>query len=247
MNICYDCSTDELSVEDEQELHYSEEFETDSESSDISEVEYLCWSQPPEKYKGKQVISILPQLKYFCRYKKNVGQTSSLPVPEFDPAAEQSFLKKMVKTNNILYIPVLVQVKNSWIDLDAFIDTDGSNNLARPSLFKGLWKPLQNILISETVGGTVNLTHYVDNISSKLGGKIIKVSAIQHYDPSASLFLGMPFINSIFPVTISKDKVIFNFKKQAISAPRLKFAYLEVRRESPKKTNTRKPKIDSRD
>ena len=88
-------------------------------------------------------------------------------VLEFDPLAEQNFLKKMLKTNNLLDIPVSVQVKNSWIDLDAFIDTSGSNNLARPLLFNGLWKPLQNILISETIGGTVNLTHYVDNISLK--------------------------------------------------------------------------------
>lgn len=170
-----------------------------------------------------------------------------MTVPEFDPPAEQTFLKKMLKTNNLLYIPVSMQVKNSWIDLDAFIDTGGSNNLARPSLFKGLWKPLQNILISKTIGGTVNLTHYVDNISLKISCNIVKISAIQHYNPSASLILGMPFINSIFPMTISEDKVIFNFKKQAISIPRLKFVDSEVIRESQKKTNTRKPKNDSKD
>lgn len=47
-------------------------------------------------------------------------------------------LKKMVKTDNLLYIPVEVQVKGEWINVDAFIDTGGSNNLARTSLFKGL-------------------------------------------------------------------------------------------------------------
>jgi len=83
-----------------------------------------------------------------------------VPVPEFDPKAEQNFLKKMVKTNNILHILIFVQVKRNWVDIDAFIDTGGSNNLARPSLFKELRKPLQNILISETLRGTVYLTHY---------------------------------------------------------------------------------------
>lgn len=140
-----------------------------------------------------------------------------------------------------------MQVKNSWINLDAFIDTGCSNNLARPLFFKGLWKALQNILILETIGGTVNLTHYVDNISLKISGKIVKIPIIQHYDPSASLIMGMPFINSVFPVTISEDKVIFDFKKQAISFLRLKFADSEVRRESQKKTSTRKPKNDSKD
>jgi len=125
---------------------------------------------------------------------------------------ESSFLKRIVKTNNLLYIPVEVQVKGEWITVDAFIDTGGSNNLARPSLFKGLWKPLQNILISETIGGSVNLTHYVDNISLKVGGSIVKFSAIQHYDAYASLFLGMPFINFVFPITIGGDKVILNIK-----------------------------------
>jgi len=135
-----------------------------------------------------------------------------MPIPQFDPDAELSLLKKMVKTNNLLYILVSVQVKNSWID-DAFIDTGGSNNLAKPSLFIGMWKPLQNILVSETFVGTVNLTHYVDNISMKVGGSIVKISAIQHYDPSASLFLGMLFINLVLSVTISEDKVIINLKK----------------------------------
>jgi len=136
-----------------------------------------------------------------------------MPVPEYDPPTEQSLLTKMLKTNNLLYIPVSVQVKNSWLDLDAFIDTGGSNTLARPSLFKGLWKPLQNILISETIGSIVNLTYYVDNVSLNVGGKIVKISTIQYYDPSASLILGMLFINSVLPITISEDKVILNFKK----------------------------------
>ena len=114
-------------------------------------------------------------------------------------------------------------------------------NLARPSLFKGLWKPLQNILISETIGESVNLTHYVDNVSLKIGGSIVKFSAVQHYDTSASLFLGMPFINSVLPVNISEDKFIFNIKKKKISVPRLTLANSEARKEnSQKKAGTRR-------
>jgi len=137
-----------------------------------------------------------------------------LPVPTSVNLDESSFLKKIVKTNNLLYIPVEVKVKGEWIIVDAFIDTGGSNNLAHPSLFKGLWKPLQNILISETIGGSINLTHYVDNVSLRVRGSIVKIYAIQHYDTSTSLFLGMPFINSVFPVTISDDKVILNIKRR---------------------------------
>jgi len=127
-------------------------------------------------------VALLPQINSFCPYEKKIGHTSSMTVLEFDLEVEHNFLNKMVKTNNLLYIPVSMQVKNNWIDLDAFIDTGGSNNLVRPSLFKGLWKPLQNILISEMVGGTINLTHYVDNVSLKVGGKIVKIPAIEHYD-----------------------------------------------------------------
>lgn len=109
-----------------------------------------------------------------------------------------------------------------------------------------MWKPLQNILVSETVGGTVNLSHYVDNISLKVGGSVVKISAIQRYDPSASLFLGMPFINSILPVTISEDKLIINLKKKAIFVPRLQFADSEARKEnSQRKVGARKPQNDS--
>lgn len=39
MNICYDCSTNEFSIQDEEEeLHYSEEFETDTDSDETSEL-----------------------------------------------------------------------------------------------------------------------------------------------------------------------------------------------------------------
>lgn len=68
--------------------------------------------------------------------------------------------------------------------------------------------------MSETVGGSVQLTHYVDNIPLKVGGSIVKISAIQHFDPSASLMLGMPFINYVLPVTINEDKLIINLKRK---------------------------------
>lgn len=52
MNICYDCSINEFSVEDEEEeLHYSEEFETDTDNVENSETESLCWYPPPDKNK----------------------------------------------------------------------------------------------------------------------------------------------------------------------------------------------------
>jgi len=77
---------------------------------------------------------------------------------------------------------------------------------------------------------------------------IIKISAIQHYDPSASLMLGMPFINSVLPVTINQDKLIINLKKKAISVPRLSIANSEARQEnSQKRVGTRKPVKDSDD
>ena len=135
---------------------------------------------------------------------------TSLLKPEINRIEENTLLKKIVKTNSLIYITVQVQVKNEWISVDAFIDTSGSNNLARPYWFKSLWKPLENILVSKTIRGSVSLTHYVDNIPSKVGGSIVKISAIQHFDSLASLMLGMPFLNSILPVTISHDKLIIN-------------------------------------
>jgi len=79
---------------------------------------------------------------------KTVASSSSLPLNSSLLEEENAFLKKMVKSVNLLYIPVEIQVRGEWISVDAFIDTGGSNNLARPSLFKGLWKPLQHILRS---------------------------------------------------------------------------------------------------
>ena len=77
----------------------------------------------------------------------------------------------------------------------------------------------------------MSLTHYVDNISLKVGGSIIKISAIQNFDPSTSLMLGMPFLNSVLPVTISQDKLIINLKKKVIVIPILFIANLEARHE----------------
>ena len=157
-------------------------------------------------------------------------------------------MKKIVRTNNFLYIPIQVKVKGEWVNVDAFIDTGGSNNLTRPSLFKNLWKPLKNILLLETVGGHVQQTHYVNNIPLKVGGSVINLSAVQHFDPSASLFLGMPFINSVFPVTITEDKVICTIKKKAVAMPRLFLANSEARKEqSQKKAEIKRLANDSND
>ena len=81
-------------------------------------------------------------LNSFFPYPKIVSESSYFPTPASVEVEESNFLKNIVKTNNLLYIPVEVQVKGEWINVDAFIDTRGSNNLARPYLFKGLWKPL---------------------------------------------------------------------------------------------------------
>eukprot|EP00253_Pinus_taeda_P025971 PITA_25971 len=177
---------------------------------------------------------------------EGIAASTALVVLEYDRIEEQNPLKKIVKTNRLIYIPIEVQVKGEWINVDAFVDTGGSNNLARPSLFKPLWKPLQNILVSEIVGGFVKLTDYVDNIPLKIAGNVIKISAIQHYDPSTSLMLGMPLINPVLPVTNNKDKLIINLKKKAIYVPRLLIANSEAKKEnSQKKAGARKPQKDS--
>lgn len=100
--------------------------------------------------------------------------------------------------------------------------------------------------MSEIVGGSIKLTHYVDNVPLKIGGNIIKISTIQNYVPSTSLMLGMPFINSVLPMTINKDKLIINLNKKAISMPRLLIENLEDRKENiQKKAGARKPQKDS--
>ena len=242
MNICSDFSD----PGNETDLHFSEEFSSDDYTDETSEyisndtLSIVPSLSTDRGTKNSQPVlnSLPPQstMNSFCPYPKIVSQSSSsLPVPTFFNINEISFVKKIVKTNNLLYILVEVQVKGEWITVDAFIDTGGSNNLAHPSLFKGLWKPLQNILISETIGGSVNLTHYFDNVSLKIGGSIVKISAIQHYDASTSLFLGMQFINSMLTITISDDKVILNIKKKAISVPRLTLANSEARKENSQK------------
>jgi len=143
-------------------------------------------------------------------------------------------MKKIVKANDLLYIIVEIQLGKDWVEVDAFIDSGGSNNLARPSLFKSSWKPLRNIINSETIGGNVTLTHYVDNIPMKIGGNIIKISAIQYYDQSSSLILGMPFITSVLPMTITKDKIICNIKNKAVCVNRISLAESDVK---SRKTN----------
>lgn len=103
-------------------------------------------------------------------------------------------------------------------------------------------------MVSETIGGSVSLTHYVDNISLKVWGSIVNISAIQHFDLSTSLMLGMPFINFVLPITINQDKMIINLKKKAISVPRLFVENSKARYEnSQKRIGARKPKKDSDD
>lgn len=248
MNICQSCTDSDFSSEQ----HYSDEeiysdieltSETEEDSKDDSES-----AKSVIEDKGKRPVSPLPQLNSFCPYEKRTKTSTSLPQPGVNQKEQNTLLKKIVKTDSLIYILVQVQVKNEWISVDAFVDTGGSNNLARPSLFKPLWKPLKNILVSETIGGSVRLTHYVDNVSLKVGGSIIKISTIQHYDPSASLMLGMPFINFVLPVTISQDKLIINLKKKAISVPRLSLENSEARHENSKKrARTKRPLKDSDD
>ena len=249
MNICYGEWEGEPS---DQELHYSDESESEDytkEYSDHSSVETVTIADIKDSFSVLNSLHPQPTLSSFCPYPKTVASSSSsLPINTTALDDENTFLKKIVKSNNLLYIPVEVQVRGDWISVDAIIDTGGSNNLARPSLFKGLWKSLQHILVSETTGGSVNLTHYVDNVSLKIGGSIVKISVIQHYDASASLFLGIPFINFVLPVTISEDKIICNIKKKAVAVPRLTMANSEARREqSQKKVGIKKSKNESHD
>ena len=238
--------------EDVEDLHYNDESDSEDfieEYSDHSSIETVTIADLKNSFPSLNSLPPQPPVSSFCPYPKTVvSSSSSLPVNNTTLGEENAFLKNIVKSSNLLYIPIEVQVRGEWIAIDAFIDTGGSNNLARPSLFKGLWNPLQHILVSETIGGSVNLTHYVDNISLKLGGSIIKISAIQHYDASASLFLGMPFINSVLPVTISEDKIIHNIKKKAVAVPRLTMANSEARREqSQKKVGSKKTRNESHD
>ena len=192
----------------------------------------LAWMKNAKKTNQKSKSKEVEEsIKAFIPYEKKITISTPLPVPEYDPESEAAMMKKIVRTKNLLYIPIQVKVKGEWINVDAFIDTGGSNNLARPSLFKSLWKPLKNILVSETVGGHVQLTHYVDNIPLKVGGSVINLSTVQHFDPSASLFLGMKFINSILIVTLTEDKLICTIKKKFVAMPRLFLANLEARKE----------------
>jgi len=248
MNVCYD---DECSDYEEEEHHYSDETDLEDYTEEYSSSSNETVTSKDSKNSTPVLNSLSPQpppVSSLCPYPKTVtSSSSSFPVNTM-LEEENVFLKKMVKSVNLLYIPVEVQVRGEWISVDAFINTGGSNNLARPSLFKGLWKPLQHILRSETIGGSVNLTHYVDNISMKLGGVTVKISAIQHYDASASLFLGMPFINSVLPVTISEDKIICNVKKKAVAISRLTMANSEARREQiQKRVGPKKVKNESHD
>ena len=72
------------------------------------------------------------------------------------------------------------------------------------------------------------------------------MTAIQHYDPYESLFLGMPFINCVIPLTISANKIIMNMKKKAISVNWLTIEDSEVKKsDSQKKAGIRKPQNDS--
>jgi len=249
MNICYGEWESEPS---DQELHYSDESESEDyteEYSNNSSIETVTIADIKESISILNSLPSQPTLSSFCPYPKTIASSSSsLPVDTTALAEEKVFLKKIIKSNNLLYVPVEVQVRGDWISIDAFIDTSGSNNLARPSLFKWLWKPLHHILVSETIGRSVQLTHYVDNVSLKIGGSIVKISAIQHCDASASLILGMPFINSVLPVTISEDKIICNVKKKAVAVPRLTMENTEARREqSQKKVGIRKTKNESHD
>ena len=152
-------------MSEEDEEHYSDYFSeteidydtylSDSASTQISKSTATSVAWHPKQESSKKAL-VNQAIQKLCPYEKTVTISSPLPVPEYDLAAEAQILKKIVRTNNLLYIPVQVKVKHQWISVDGFIDTGGSTNLARPSLFDDLWKPLKHIITSETVGGSVN-------------------------------------------------------------------------------------------
>jgi len=127
----------------------------------------------------------------------------------------------MINVQNLIYIPVEILVGKTWQQVGAFIDTGGTSNMARPSMFKGLWKPLKNILQSETLNGHIKITHYLDNVSLRIRGQMIKMNFIQYYDVSSLITLGMPFIEAVAPITLAAYRLICSFKKKVVSVPRL--------------------------
>ena len=164
--------------ENDEPLHYSEEYidsksESDTVNSYLSDMSInmseassstatsLAWMKTTKKMSQKSKPKAVEEgIKIFCPYEKKITISTLLPSSQYDLEAEAAMMKKIVRTNNLLYIPIQVKVKGEWINVDAFIDIGGSNNLARPSLFKNLWKPLKNILLSETVGGHVQLRYW---------------------------------------------------------------------------------------
>jgi len=194
MNICIgsDCEIESES-ETISEYNQTEFSETDDISEESKEEEKHAQLETIKR-KGK-VNDIYSKAPSFCPVPKNIGYSTNTEFSQqYDLEAEMNLMKKIVRANDLLYITVEIQSGKDWVEVDAFIDLGGSNNLARPSLFKSSWKPLRNIIKSETIGGNVTLTHYVDNIPMKIGGCIIKISTIQYYDQSISSILGMPFI-----------------------------------------------------
>lgn len=116
MNICKYCSEDE-SFEEEEELHYSDEYEdserkvTEETKDSLEEGTASEVLEQTPKDKCKQSLTPLPELNYFCPYKKDIVASTALVVLEYDRIEEQNLLKKIVKTNSLIYIPVEVQVK----------------------------------------------------------------------------------------------------------------------------------------
>lgn len=165
--------------------------EIESESETISEYSQIDFSEiddiseeSDEEEKDAELATIKGQGKIsdiyskapsFCPVPKNIGYTTNIDFSQqYDLEVETNLMKKIVRENDLLYIIVEIQLGKGWVEVDAFIDSGGSNNLARPHFFKSSWKPLRNIINSKTIGGNVTLTHYVDNIHLKIGGALSK-------------------------------------------------------------------------
>jgi hypothetical protein len=91
---------------------------------------------------------------------------------------------------------------------------------------------------------------FLDNVSIKVVGRKMKMNGIQHYDPSSSCMLGMPFIMYVLTFTITVDKVISNIKNKAVYVQRFSVAKTNVENkyaEIKKKGVKRKPENDSKD
>ena len=130
MNVCYSDCDSEPSEFEEEERHYSDETDTEDfteEESEHSSSETVTLTDTKNPSSSLNSLPPQPPVSSLCPYPKTVASSSSsLPVNNSALDEENAFLKKMVKSTNLLYFPVEVQVRGEWISVDAFIDTGGS-------------------------------------------------------------------------------------------------------------------------